>query len=277
MSVHIKYKGRIGNHFFQYAYARLLAERNNMKLTSDWEYKKLIRATKPMPGRVFKEPSIYIKDTLPFDQEYVENYKLDKLLDTPLDNARYVIAGYFENSEIMNNNEEKIKRFFKLPKIQKSNPKDILINVRIGNDFAEIGQIIHPDYYLNILNNEQFEKVYIVGLNKEEKYLDFFKGINYQMLPSSPINDFYYFQKFDKIVCSNSTFSWWAAFFSDANTIYFPTTITSPFLKSCKDSIVVETSCLENYESNTVYNIKPLQKKKYVEVFKKRIKNIIGR
>ena len=47
-----------------------------MKLTSDWEYKKLIRATKPMSGRVFKEPSIYIKDTLPFDQKYIENSQL---------------------------------------------------------------------------------------------------------------------------------------------------------------------------------------------------------
>ena len=75
MSVHIKYKGRIGNHFFQYAYARLLAERNNMKLTSDWEYNKLIRATKPKPGRAFKEPSIYIKDTL-----LKTTYMLKKLL-----------------------------------------------------------------------------------------------------------------------------------------------------------------------------------------------------
>ncbi len=54
----------------------------------------------------------------------------------------------------------------------------------------------------------------------EQKYLDFFKGHDVEIKSGSLADDFNYFFNFKKIIVKYSTFSYWAAFLSSAETIY---------------------------------------------------------
>ena len=55
-------------------------------------------------------------------------------------------------------------------------------------------------------------------------YFDFLKLLNKEVIFArfSPIEQFSIIKNSKKIILSPSTFSWWAAFLSDANEIYYP-------------------------------------------------------
>ena len=259
MSIEINYKGRIGNHLFQYVFARLLAIKNNLFLKTKWDFPKLIKSTKHENGKVFKFPIKIISDDINCDPEFKE-YNLDK----PLGKAKYILDGYFENSNFFNKNEKLIKSFFILNKIEK-NTEDIVINLRLGDFGTARHPILHPKFYLDILEKETFKKLYIVGSRPDEPYLKFFRKYGPIIVPTHPINDFHFIRKFDKIICSNSTYCWWAAFLSEANHIYTPDKWGSPLLGLCKNSIPVKRISYNDYKPKTYYDIGYLEKYKLLK------------
>lgn len=273
MSIEINYKGRIGNHLFQYCFARMLAQKNSYKLLSQWDYPELMRSTVHDGGKVVDDPIWYIKDTLPFDELYIKNYDLLDFFNKPLKDYRYIVSGYFENSDFFNSNEELIKSFFKIDYSNDEFPNDIVINLRLGDDFAELGRIIHPEYYTNILERETFDKVYIVGANENEPYLKVFEKYKPIIVPNNVHQDFHFIRKFNKIVCSNSTYSWWAAFLSNASIIYTPE-FNSPFLRSCRNSIVVEVKYLKDYKPVTQYEVSQSLFVKLEKLLVKKVQNL---
>lgn len=284
MSVELIYKenGRIGNHLFQYVFARLLAEKNDFRLVTPWGYPQLLQATEQKNGRVFKKPVIHISDN-PKEEGYFKNYTLNRIFDTPLKKGKYILSGYFEDSRLYDKNEALIKSFFVLDPFEK-NTEDIVINLRLGTDFHNMKAIIHPQWYLDILNKEKFNKLYIVGSRPDEPYLAHFEKYDPIIVPTDPMKDFHFIRKFDKIVCANSTYSWWAAFLSEADTIYIPDKWLSPFLTSCKNATVVKVKLWEAYEPETNYEWlfpkqhtpKPTLSKRALEMLKRVVKRIIG-
>jgi hypothetical protein len=78
---------------------------------------------------------------------------------------------------------------------------------------------------LNILKQESFRRLYITGAYDrsnafDRKYLGFFSPYSPILVAPDPVQNFYFLMSFDKIVCSNSTFCWWAAWFGEASRIY---------------------------------------------------------
>ena len=76
-----------------------------------------------------------------------------------------------------------------------------------------------------VLNERSpYEKVYIVvddiKCEWEKTYLSYFKKYNPIIVTNTPKEDFFFLMSFNKIINSNSTFSYWASFFSDAEKIY---------------------------------------------------------
>jgi hypothetical protein len=122
---------------------------------------------------------------------------------------------------------------------QTTNYKDIVIHLRL-DDFNHHGHnSIINDYswYEDILESETFDKVYIVYDRnpttqyrklhptiraQEEKYIVQFAKYNPIIVNKSMLDDMYFIASFDKIVCSASTYCWFAMFFSNASTVYFP-------------------------------------------------------
>jgi len=127
------------------------------------------------------------------------------------------------------NDRELIKTFFNYDKTNiATNTKDIIMHVRL-TDYNTLKWTIHQDYYLNILKTETYEKIYLVTDESNSNYFDAFKDFNIINISSTAKEDFYKLMSFDKVIMSNSTFSWWAMFLGNSSKIYtFKNWITNP-------------------------------------------------
>lgn len=262
MSIRMKYYGQIGNCLFQYVYARMLAEQNSFHLQSSFPYQKFLSTTPHQPGDRYAQPRHLLQEPIfsdptskivsrPTAQVAAEMTAFYETLKKPLEKGHYTLCGYFESSELYNSRESLIKSYFNLPPLEK-NTKDIVLNVRLG-DFAKHGFVLDSGWYLDILERETFDRLYIVGLHPSEPYLKPFLKYDPIVVESDPINDFHFIRRFDKIICSNSTYCWWAAFLSDAKRIYASDKWLSPLLDSCKNSINLEATYMKSYSLNVPY------------------------
>jgi hypothetical protein len=223
MSVRIIYNGRCGNKIFQYVSARIFAEKNNLNLTTELDCELL----KTKQSKVFEEPEI--KNGIAVNS----NSFHDDEIEFQGNQFDYIFNDYFQNCIYINKYQDLIPTFFDLPSFQKNN-EDIVLHLRLDDkvhtsdmtnptDWSD-AEIIHPDYYKKILDSEEFRNVYIVvdkiKYEWEKKYLQHFEKYNPIIISQTPTEDFMFMRTFNKIITSTSTFSYWSAFFSDAEKIY---------------------------------------------------------
>src|SRR5574343_538085 len=177
MPVRINYKGRCGNNIFQYVTARIFCEKNELTLLDKLECdllqtKKILTYNEEINSKPIKLTH----------ESFDEN---DELI--PHEGNYYIFDDFFQNCNYINNNYELIKSFFELPSINKNN-NDIVLHIRLDDkihcenmenptDWSN-AELIHPNYYLQILENETFDNVYIVSdrvkYNWEKKYMSYF-------------------------------------------------------------------------------------------------------
>jgi len=225
MSISINYRGRFGNRMFQYIAARVFSEIYEINLISNIE-SEVIKTTE--------------HKTFDFNTQPTKEFKLHFDCFTNDDDFgfwgydyRYIFNDFFQNSNFFNKHIDRIKSFFVLNNDNK-NFDDIVMHVRL-DDFIhsqnlenpetwDNSEIIHPDYYHEILKNENFKNLYIVHdqikYEWEKKYLSQFDKYNPIFISNSPEHDFSFIMKFNKIINSNSTFSYWSSFLSNAEIIY---------------------------------------------------------
>lgn len=207
MCVQIGYKGRLGNHLFQYIAARLFSEANHLYLTTPLPANEVTRNTPHKGGRIVNTPPVRITD----DHD---------LFEKPWDLNSYVFNGYFQRSRWYHERRADVLRCVELRPIPEVNRKDIVINLRVDADYRSFDWVIDPSWYLRILTEERFERLHIVADVRDEAYLSSFKKYDPVIVSSGPKKDWEYLRGFDRIVTANSTFSWWAAYFSQASRIY---------------------------------------------------------
>jgi hypothetical protein len=220
---------RVGNVLFQYACARLFAESQGLKFLTPWSPpngKDVVRIVGPDgAGEAVDGPLVRITD----DQWVVGRHPGvpfrilgpdEDLLTGAWPRARYVLEGFFQRSAWYLSRRAEIERFM-IPEPKKDlNTRDIVVNLRIGADFRRINWTIHPQWYLDILARERFERLHIVADEKDERYLAHFAAYDPIVVSSGPKGDWEHLRSFDRIVSSNSSFAWWACFFSKASRIY---------------------------------------------------------
>jgi hypothetical protein len=217
----IQYLGKFGNNLFQYAFGRLLAISFNYSLGTDLIDNAVIVANGNVKGL-----SYYNYPTVISDINQSGNF-----FPSQLEERLYILYGYFQNIDYYRNRRKLIQSFFnyKKPLMNKS---DIVLHVRLGDykNFGPKGIVIHPQYYLDILRKEEFDKIYIVTDDPNDTdYFRHFRYYNPTIINSSVKDDFYFIMSFDKVIMSNSTFSWWATFLGDASTIY----TFKPWIRHC--------------------------------------------
>jgi len=260
MSVEINYTGNgLGNVLYQYVYARLLAEKNNLYLKTKFPYQQIFKTSEHKNGLLLETPVITIRDVAGCEDG-------EKFFNAKLAPAHYILSGYFQTAVNYSEHADKIKSFFIIDDFKK-NTEDIVMHVRLA-DFGKSPTrkkaiIVEPQWYLNILKNERFSKLHIVGSRKGEPYLDFFKKYNPIVFePDGNFGNFRYIRRFDKIIGSNSTYCIWATFFSNATKIYaFCPRKFDPYIKTfenwksswLKYTDMIEGNYWENYCPKTFY------------------------
>lgn len=217
MSITFNHKvGQHGNQLFVILHAAIIAHDNRLKMRY------------PLNGLVkFKNND----DDIP----YVENRHLITCNGNYENKHVHLKRGYYQNSSILNSYVSIIKNdILDLPPILK-NTRDVVMHLRLDgfNHEGYNSHIIHPKWYISILDNLSFDTLYIVMDTKcgkvwhkqhehKKKYLSYFSEYNHMIVSNNANDDFEFIRKFDKIICSNSTFCWWACFLSEASDIYIP-------------------------------------------------------
>lgn len=208
MSVRIDYFGRFGNHAFQYACARLFAKEVGLRLISPFPSisREILQTLPEEDGSVYESPETVFTEA---DDVFSGKWKP----------GRYVLHGYFQKWWWYHERKAEVERFYRPAPVQKRGRKDILVNLRL-EDYWTYNLVIHPKWYLDILAKESFDNLFIVADQPDDRYISYFKQYSPIVVKTFPANDFNFIRTFDRILCPNSTFSWWACFFSQASKIW---------------------------------------------------------
>lgn len=220
MSVRVHYLCAFGNNLFQYFAARLFAEHHGFDLTSDFvplvtphntqedHGQHILSMTPPEPGRRFEGQETMIHDRTERD-----------LFDTGWEPGAYVFRGLFQRTRWFLDRRDKVRSFAMLDPVEPAHKDDLVVNLRIAPDYRGPGFLLHPRWYTSILDQTSFRKLHIVADHLDRDYIKHFAKYDPIVLHRGSKGDFDYLRSFRRIVCANSTFSWWAAFFSDAEEI----------------------------------------------------------
>lgn len=227
---------------------------------------------------------------------YKDNITLDHILSTPQIKKKYIIlCGNFEIGHQYLKYRDLIKQWFYFPSIdltkiefftihpnlgQNNNfyvrtepdiisidDNDLLISLRL-EDYTHNNnkdRLLTYDYFKLILNYKKWKNIYIItnpssiGHNAEYEYIKEFYLHNPIMIRCyDPVMSMAFSSRFKNIAISQSTYSWWTAFLSDATKVFFPITINGPFSLSdnnyfCTDLRVSSKEFIYvDYQSKTI-------------------------
>ena len=209
MSVRVNYSGQFGNNLFQYCAARRFARKNNLQLLTEWPHSTIFPATPCMGGEQVAEPYRKLLDTQ------------DDLLDRPYPPGAYCLEGYFQRPRWYDEHLDEIKSFFVLPKMCHMGD-DLAVHLRLGDyrDFGPGRAIIDPGWYVHLIKKIPHRKLWIVSQEWNTRYMEPFKQFKFEYVHGFMEHDFMFLMAFKKLICSNSTFCWWAAKLGYAQELY---------------------------------------------------------
>ena len=143
-------------------------------------------------------------------------------------NHHIEVVGYFTKYDYIKPYKDKIRSYYSSLVRPKRNNNDMVIMLRNSRDDARF--VLPDDYYINILENESFDKLYVGydHLYKHQSLISKIEKYNPIYLESGILDIFSEITSFNKIVACQGTFSFWASFLSNADKIYWPTTNDGP-------------------------------------------------
>lgn len=223
--IDVIFNGQAGNNLFQYFLGRCVALEKNYKISftsisresgsvkfiDDYLYFNGLKLPKIIEGKEVTD-NVKIFENHSFDWNKTES------------EGKIILNGYFQNysfykkyknfilQEIHNHND-----VFNYP--SKPSENDIVLHLRLKN---------YPwktdlNFYKKILTEEKYDKIWLVTDEINHPHIqELCSQFNCKIFSSSPEEDFKFLINSNKIVMSQSTFCWWAAFISKAEKIFFP-------------------------------------------------------
>jgi len=213
--IEIIYDGNLGNNLFQYCFGRILAENLGYKLVA-----------KPIPGFIGTYDSIDGHDYYGCETLTLRGQKPDlSFLCQKNPRLHILLTGYFQRYEYYEKHVLSIKNWLAIKDtISDCNisADDVVLGIRRGRDYIP-RHGLPLSYYENALRTLDYNRVFICTNEPADPFVKYIKK-KYRAIvrPPGAIDNLLFIKKFNKIVISNSTFLWWAAFLSNAGEIIFP-------------------------------------------------------
>lgn len=228
-------KKNLGNKLFIYACSRIISHLTGLDLVSpeNAEIRRELNGsgvytTEPFPfsgvslGKKIEEPLVVIDDHTVIHMGTIE----DMVRSNP--NKGFLIKSYFSKYDYIKPHKELVREFYKPITSPKREDNSIVIMLRDSN--IDRSFRIDDQYYIDILEQESFDKLYVSldHVNNHLGLLNKLKKYDYELINGGIIDVFKQITSFNKIVACQGTFSFWASFLSDAETIYWPLTQDGP-------------------------------------------------
>jgi len=219
--VEVKYMGRLGNRLFQYCLGRIIAESLGFRLNAG-PISGFPGTQEPVPGKDFSNGPL---------QEF-EGQKID-LQGVLGDHSprRIVLHGYFQRYEYYQPFKETIRKRWLVPGFPvppQRSLREIVLHVRRG-DYVQLGWATPFHFYRDVLESATYERVFIVTDVPEDPFFRRFRRYQPVVFHKDTLEDFAMLLSFKRIVISQSSFAWWAAFLSEAEEVIVPASPTSPW------------------------------------------------
>lgn len=218
--VEVNYLGRIGNNLFQYCLGRIIATELGWGLTSE-----------PITGFDLAVP--IPKSKPPNSRKHLLEGHVVDLNAVMRDHSSrtIVLNGFFQRYEYYKTYKHQIRQWLVSPSDQEYGLRDLTINIRSGDIWrCNNKNDVHPNYpglpfsyYERIVRSQNWDRIHIVSDDpKDHMVLKLSKRFDGQIFSEGPQSDFSRLRSSTNIVLPVSTFSWWAAWLSHAEKIYYP-------------------------------------------------------
>jgi hypothetical protein len=204
--IEVRYNGRLGNRLFMYAAGRIIAEDMGYELRAEpiegFEgTKELVR------GDCHHRP---VQMLLPRDHPKVANIVADK------SRRKIVLKSYMQDYEHIKERAEDVRRWFRLPSGIKADGDSVLIHVRLG-DLATLGWAPSMTYFTDVIDhNFSGRKIVVATDEPGSRHLSALDKYNPTYAEGDHLEHFRLLTTASNLIIGTSTFSWWAAFLSEA-------------------------------------------------------------
>ena len=259
LNVTFQPNGNYGNLFFQYAMMRLFADRCNLTPRlpifeqhlssflgdmlnlsgSDPEYPETCLDTTPGTQYDLIEHTWHDSD-YSNERNYLHYWNGEKEVTEDV-----CLQGYFQHHDIYSNYEQ-VREFFNIPKVTVKD--ELCINLRLDGDFETLGLVARPNGILKLLDKLDFNKLTIITDKFVAGYINKFAQYEPTVVcrdRSAPNEDFADLMQFKRLIVTNSTFSWWAAYLGNAETVYVPNDFGVTYRDFCDLSKVPGKNTIE--------------------------------
>jgi len=210
--IEVCYTDQLGNWLFQYCFGRIVAEELGFGLVAE-NITGFLGTLEPVRGKTFNEPLVPI-----LGEEIVD---LPRLLADHSPRKIWIRA-WLQRAEYYTPFRRRIRRWlWSPPAAERPDSEDLVLTIRLS-DFVWLGRVLAPDYYFRVWKRHGRGRVWIVTDEPRNPYLAQFDALEPMYFNAEPLEQFNFLRAANHLVLSASTFHWWAAYLSDAATIYFP-------------------------------------------------------
>jgi hypothetical protein len=215
--IEVTYRGQLGNRIFQYCLGRIIAERLGFCLKVEGL---------PQFPNTFE--LVNGRDGSTENTEILRGHRLDLpaiLGDTTL--RKIHLRGFFQRYEYFRDHKSDIKEWLRQKQGNKHPqvlPGDLAISLRRGSDYQWHKWCTPFSFFEQALQSASFKRLLVLTNAPKDPYLERFARYSPVLISGSQMDDFQVLMSCEKLILSESTFGWWAAFLSEAKEIHFPKT-----------------------------------------------------
>lgn len=212
--IEVRYRDRLGNNLFQYALGRILAEEKGYALQAQ-PIHGFPNTQKPVHGAVHHEPIRIL-------EKQIIDFK--GLLSDP--NPQHLILnGWFQRGEHYWPYRDRIREWFEMdPAIRMPQFKpDLVVHVR-RKDYIYNGWALPFSYYEQAIErlNPPGGSICILTDDPTDPFFRHFERWRPHFYQGSALQEFWLMSQAPRLVISQSTFSWWAAFLAESQITVCP-------------------------------------------------------
>jgi hypothetical protein len=210
--VTVRYFGRLGNNFFQYAMGRIIAERLGFKLNAEG-LPGFPNTFKAVNGRSYYAPVQHLTESV---------FNFDKVVTCQVP-RHIILEGHFQRYAYYKPHKDAIRRWFMVTQEPKIMPgeDDLVVHMRLTDQVTKSCDLPFS-YYKSMVQRLSFNRLIICTDDPNSVYVKCLSGYNPILPGLSTFDEFNILCHAKRLVMSEATFSWWAAFLGRAREIYFP-------------------------------------------------------